>query len=147
MTLKSILTLKKERQDRRKNIIIVADDDLFSRSVLKVALQDMAEIIEAASGGDTFALYKRYNPDVLLLDLHMPGKNSHDVLKSILAYDKSAYILMISGDAVGLEVQKSQNTGAKGFIAKPFSQEKLMAHILPCPTLLFGYDEDKVKPP
>lgn len=113
--------------------ILVADDDFYMRSIVKVGLSKVAEIIEATTGTEVLDLYKKHKPAMVILDIHLPGKSGHEVLKEILAFDPSAYICMLSADSVVENVRESQTVGAKGFIAKPFTKEILLRQVQRCP--------------
>ncbi|MDR3449070.1 MAG: response regulator [Alphaproteobacteria bacterium] len=116
------------------NVILVADDDLYIRSIFEVALGELGQLIEAPSGDNVLALYKKHNPDVTFMDLHLPGKNGQKAMQEILDYDESAFVVMMSADAVSMVVQKATNAGAKGFIIKPFVKETLLKYLRLCPT-------------
>lgn len=119
-----------QRYARKSNAVLIADDDLYIRTVIQVALQKIVYVVHAVSGDEVVPAYKKHNPDIVFLDFHMPGKNSQDVLREILAYDKNAFVVMMSADEVALTVQQSLDSGAKGFLVKPFSKEKLLQYIL-----------------
>jgi DNA-binding response OmpR family regulator len=119
----------------KKNIVLVADDDFYIRNIVKLALQDFAEVIEAETGEEVLALYKKHNPDVVLLDLHLPKKSGKDVLKEVLAHHAAAYVVMLSADCVVGNVKETSTDGAKSFIAKPFSKNTLLRHISACSTI------------
>ncbi len=110
---------------------MVADDDLFMREQVKIAFEGIAKIIEAEDGEQVLGLYKKYNPSVLLLDIHMPKKNGKVVLHEVLEYDPGAHIIMLSADSKSKNVHETSMHGAKGFITKPFTKAVLFKYIMP----------------
>lgn len=121
------------RSSRFGNVLMVADDDMFMRSLVKKALTSYGPVIEASDALETMDLYKRQLPDILFLDIHMPGGSGIEVLREITKYDARAHIIMLSADSVKDNVVNAMNHGAKGFVVKPFTKEKLIAQIKKCP--------------
>ena len=130
--------LLEQRKNRAENRILIADDDMFMRSVIKRTLNGIGEMIEDERGDQVLKLYQDQLPDVVLLDIHMPGKQGFDLLKEILAFDPTAYIVMISSDATKENVMRSINEGAKGFIGKPFNRDVLKKYVQFCETVRNG---------
>ncbi len=118
-----------------RSTILVADDDFYMRGLVKVALDGVGEIIEADSGEAVLDLYKKHSPAIVLLDIHMPKKGGKMVLEEILAHDPLAYVVMFSADAQMENVHGTTKNGAKGFIVKPFTKDKLLEYVLRCPSL------------
>ena len=127
-----------QRKARPETRILIADDDMFMRSVIRKTLKNMGEIIEDERGDGVMKLYQEHLPDVVLLDIHMPGKQGFDLLKELLAFDPTAYIVMISSDATRENVMRSINEGAKGFIGKPFNPTVLKKYVQFCETVQNG---------
>ncbi len=130
--------LLEQRKSRAENRILIADDDMFMRSVIKRTLNGVGEMIEDERGDGVMKLYQEHLPDVVLLDIHMPGKQGFDLLKEILAFDPTAYIVMISSDATKENVMRSINEGAKGFVGKPFNRDVLKKYVQFCETVRNG---------
>jgi DNA-binding NarL/FixJ family response regulator len=127
-----------QRKARSETRILIADDDMFMRSVIKKTLKGMGETIEDERGDNVLKLYQEHLPDVVLLDIHMPGKQGFDLLKELLAFDPTAYIVMISSDATRENVMRSINEGAKGFVGKPFNPTVLKKYVQFCETVQNG---------
>jgi CheY-like chemotaxis protein len=72
-----------QRKARSETRILIADDDMFMRSVIKRTLNGVGEMIEDERGDNVMKLYQEHLPDVVLLDIHMPGKQGFDLLKEI----------------------------------------------------------------
>lgn len=123
------------RLKRPYNCIMVADDDMYIRTLIEAALKSRGEIINITDGNSVMEEYIKNAPDMVLLDIHMPGKGGPELVKEILEVDPRAYIIMLSADSSKLNVMMTQKDGASGFLTKPFDKAKLMEYVEQCPTL------------
>jgi len=123
------------RTTRRENVILVADDDMYMRMLVKKGVAAQATVHEVANGNEVVAAYRQRAPDIVFLDIHMPGKDGMAVLREILAIDPKAYIVMLSADSSVENIGYTLHEGAKGFLTKPFTKEKLLEAIQKCSTL------------
>jgi two-component system chemotaxis response regulator CheY len=128
-------TLADIRATRRENVIVVADDDMYMRMLVKKGVGTNFTVIEIADGSEILAAYKNNVPDVLFLDIHMPNMDGTNVLQQILALDPKAYIVMLSADSSRENVEQTAQKGAKGFLTKPFTKERLQEHLNKCLTI------------
>jgi two-component system chemotaxis response regulator CheY len=124
----------RDRLARNETIFLVADDDPYMRLLVKQGLKEFGSVIEVAEGDRVAEVYKEFNPDMVLLDIHMPGLSGKDALTSVQELDPEAYIVMLSADSSAQNVQLARKNGAKGFLAKPFSKTKLLEYVDICPT-------------
>ncbi len=124
--------IARQREKRGKTTLMVADDDAFSRRMVGNALKDSFDMHLTEDGESTLLSYVECAPDILFLDIEMPDINGHDVLKKIFDFDPGAYVVMFSGNGNRENVMKAVETGAKGFVGKPFSREKLLHYIEKC---------------
>lgn len=103
--------------------ILVVDDQDSIRSVLRTALTDAgAEVLEAGSGTDGIEVATREIPDLILLDIAMPGMNGWQVLEALRGVAETAGIPVVletsSGDFPSYELARKHSVAA--FISKPF---------------------------
>jgi len=124
------------RRTRMENVIMVADDDMYMRMLVKKGVPPRTRVCEVVDGGEIIAAYKKYMPDILFLEIHMPNADGTDVLRSILEMDPAAYVVMLSADSSQENVEWTTQNGAKEFLAKPFSKDRLMECVKECPTIL-----------
>ena len=124
-----------ERMSRQNDIIMLVEDDLFCRNVVKNALSSKFKVIDIADGAKATQEYLSHSPDVLFLDIHLPNKSGITILKEIIEVDPQAYVVMVSADAAKERVMQCMELGAKGFIAKPFNGERLFNYIRKSPTI------------
>ncbi len=122
-----------DRRYRQTRVILIADDDQLTREMIKIALEPMGRILEAKDGMQAVALYESEKPDIVFLDIHMPGQKGLDALRQIFSLDRDAYVVMQSADSSPENVYEVLASGAKGFVTKPFTPEKLIAVLKACP--------------
>lgn len=124
-----LLSLFEEREKRSKNCFMIADDDVFIRRTVKQMLDPHGDVIEVSAGDQVAGAYVNHNPDVIILDIHMPGKNGLEVLQEIIELDPDAFILVFSSDSIERNVVGALGKGAAGFLAKPVKKEKLIEYV------------------
>jgi two-component system chemotaxis response regulator CheY len=108
--------------------VLITDDAAFMREMLREILTDggYEVVAEAADGDEALTRFREHRPDVITLDIVMPGKSGLDVLREITALDPSACIVMCS--ALGQEalVMEALEAGAKEYIIKPFKPDQVL---------------------
>ncbi len=114
--------------------ILVVDDAMFMRKMIRKILTEggYAEIEEAKDGDEALELFDRFAPDLVLLDITMPGKSGLEVLELLLKKSPQTRVIMCS--AVGQEatVRQSLMLGASDFIVKPFKADEFMRTVERC---------------
>ena len=111
--------------------ILVADDSAFMRRILIDILKERGKFsafFEAGNGEETLQSYHSEHPDIILLDLIMPGKDGFEVLKE-LGGKADVKILVISAIGQNQLIEEARKLGAKGFIIKPFDGKDVIAKI------------------
>ena len=78
--------------------ILIVDDALFMRKSIRKILSEggYTNVEEARDGEEAIALYGEYSPDLVLLDITMPGKSGLEVLEELLEQDEKASVVMCS---------------------------------------------------
>lgn len=108
--------------------ILIVDDSFYMRTMLKNMLTDAGyEVVgEAPNGQTALELAKETKPDLVTLDVILPDNTGLDVLKGIRADQPDMKVIIVS--AVGQEVivNEAMEAGAKSYIVKPFSEEKVL---------------------
>ncbi len=107
-------------------IIAVIDDDLHINNMLRELLtREGYEVIRAFSGGEALAVLEKTTPDLVLLDLMMPGLSGEQVLPKI----RGVPVIVMSAKAdVGSKVDLLLS-GAADYVTKPFDTKELLARI------------------
>jgi two-component system chemotaxis response regulator CheY len=111
--------------------VIVVDDDHSMRDLLCTVLRGigMHVVGEGSSGQVAARLYQQHQPDVICLDIEMPGVSGLDALREIRSLDNQATILMITAATTADNVRSAIDGGASGIVAKPFSSAKIAAEL------------------
>ncbi|HEX7975308.1 MAG TPA: response regulator [Anaerolineales bacterium] len=105
--------------------VLIIDDSLLSRNMFKRALGDQYTYIEAVDGVSGLEKYYLEKPDLVILDLTMPGTGGFDVLAQIKQLNQEARVIMGSADIQETSRQQAMHLGAVDFITKPFIPEKV----------------------
>src|SRR5215210_375157 len=113
-----------------KSRILVIDDEAAIRDSLRMILEyEGYEFLGAASGQDGLAMVERENPDLVFLDIKMPGMDGLEVLQRIKAADETVPVVMISGHATVTTAVEATKLGAFDFIEKPLASERVLVTI------------------
>jgi two-component system chemotaxis response regulator CheY len=113
------------------NKILVVDDSKAIRNIIKTALIDDYEIVEAENGEDAFEKANSNGISLFLLDLNMPvmdGISLVRILRKKTEYQKTP-IIMLTTEARDEKKQEGKAAGATGWIVKPCNPEKLLSVI------------------
>jgi two-component system nitrogen regulation response regulator NtrX len=114
-----------------KSRILVIDDEAAIRDSLKMTLEyNGYEFIGAATGQEGLTLAEREAPDLVMLDIKMPGMDGMDVLGRLRTLDESIPVVMVSGHGTTTTAVEAIKRGAVDFLDKPFeSTERLLVTI------------------
>ncbi len=112
---------------KEKFKILIIDDSMTIRQAIEKNLSDFPlEVVGMAGDGKTaLELFKTTNPDVVTLDITMPELDGISVLKEMMRMNKDVKVMVITAlkdKATGL---KAIQIGAKSYLVKPFTSEKL----------------------
>lgn len=111
--------------------ILLVDDHVIVRAGLRNLLTSVpgTRISEAATGRDALLLLRHERPDLVLLDLNLPGIGGLELLRRMLLEDKTARILVLSMHAEALYAARAMELGARGYLSKNASAEELLAAV------------------
>jgi len=110
--------------------ILVIDDEAAIRDSLRMILEyEHYEFIGAASGPDGLVIIKRDPPDMVLLDIKMPGMNGLETLAEIRKVEETLPVAMISGHGTITDAMQATRLGAFDFIEKPFTSERVLVTV------------------
>ena len=112
--------------------ILVVDDILANRRLLQAKLEARYfEVILAANGADALEMASEHMPDVILLDVMMPGMDGYEVCRRLKADPKTAHIPVVMVTALNQQESRLEGlkAGADDFMTKPFDDFGLMTRI------------------
>lgn len=113
-----------------KNIsALIIDDVANMRGFLTSSLRsiDILNVRDASNAKDGMKMYMEKRPDIVFLDLDMPGIGGMTVLRKLKQDDTTAFIVIVSGESKVDNVKEALKLGAKGFVVKPYSMQKIIA--------------------
>jgi DNA-binding response OmpR family regulator len=106
---------------------LIIDDDFETVDLLTAVLADSGyEVSAALNGGDGLMLVDVERPDVVLLDLQMPGVPGFDILRRLRTIRPDLPVIIVSGQADLNLARATLNGGAVDYVAKPFDPEHLI---------------------
>lgn len=107
----------------KKAVILIADDDPEILTMLGIRLSKKGyEVLEAVDGNQTLNLARKHHPDLVLLDVMMPGRNGWEVAKELRADDEFSNLGIVMLTAIGEKVNEMTSPlyGADAYVDKPF---------------------------
>ena len=109
--------------------VLVVDDDAALAEMLSIVLRNEGfEPIWCADGDTAFAAFHDSKPDLILLDLMLPGRDGVDVCRDIRA-ESGVPIVMLTAKSDTIDVVAGLEAGADDYVAKPFKAKELIARI------------------
>lgn len=107
--------------------VLIIDDAYTVREYLRQTLSHLgiSNVEEAENGSDGLASYHEKQPDLVFLDIELPDINGQQLLQQIKARDDKTQVVIVTAHNSVDNVQRSIAAGASGFIAKPFSPQKI----------------------
>src|SRR5215510_3561242 len=113
-----------------KSRILVIDDEAAIRESLKMTLEyEGYEFLAASTGQEGLSLAEREAPDLVLLDVKMPGMDGLEVLDRLRAMNESLPVVVISGHGTISTAVEATKKGAFDFIEKPFASERVLVSL------------------
>jgi two-component system, chemotaxis family, chemotaxis protein CheY len=102
--------------------ILMIDDSPLSRGIVRRALGQNCEFIEANDGLRGMELYAQEKPDLVILDLIMPGIDGIEILRRLRDLDPQARIVIGTADVQEYTRQEAYSLGAVGYLTKPYTE-------------------------
>jgi two-component system chemotaxis response regulator CheY len=106
---------------------LIVDDSAFMRFRLRRLMDSFENVIatEASNGVEALSEYGRLRPDIVLMDIVMPGLEGVETVRRIRAADRTARVIMVSSLSYQEKVEEALAAGALCFIPKPVTTEAL----------------------
>ena len=109
--------------------VLLIEDDPVTRWMVRNALKHECQFATSPTANKAFSMYSTFLPDVVFLDINLPDKSGYEVLEWIIRNDPGACVVMFSSEDNLDNISNALESGAKGFIAKPFLRESLLQYI------------------
>jgi DNA-binding response OmpR family regulator len=113
----------------KKHILIVEDDAHIRLGLCDALRAEGYEVTDCCAGSEALPLFKQRKPDLVVLDIMLPGKSGYDLCREIRGTKSRVPIVMLS--AKGQEIDKvvGLELGADDYVTKPFSLREFLARI------------------
>jgi DNA-binding response OmpR family regulator len=113
----------------KKHILIVEDDAHIRLGLTESLRAEGYDVTDCCAGSEAMNLVRQRKPDLIVLDIMLPGKSGYDLCREIRASKNRVPILMLS--AKGQEIDKvvGLELGADDYVTKPFSLRELIARV------------------
>jgi excisionase family DNA binding protein len=125
--LDSFLAGSRGAAPRGTPLVLIVDDDERLREYVRVNLEmDGYDVREAANAADGLAAVEEESPDLILLDVMMPGMDGWEMLRRVQERHGSVPVIMFSGKVDERSAEEADRRGASAFIGKPFDPQQLI---------------------
>lgn len=112
----------------KQRILIVDDDENIAELISLYLLKECFDTEIASSGEEALEMFKQYNPDLVLLDIMLPGIDGYDVCREIRK-SSNAPIIMLSAKGEVFDKVLGLKIGADDYIVKPFDSNEMVARV------------------
>ncbi len=130
---RKVSSISSRRKRREDPLVMVVEDDRFTAHYASTILSSDFDLIVCKDGEEAVQSYIEKAPDIVFLDIHLPGMSGHEVLEAIHTADPEAFVVMLSVDSVRDNIVKATQMGARKFIKKPFTKERLIETVKSSP--------------
>lgn len=112
-------------------VLLVVDDELGVRTSLKLVFNKIFKVVEATSADEAIERITEERPDVVLLDIKLPGAGPDGlaVLKQMRSIHQDCQIIMLTGDNTARSAFTAKGTGAFDYLTKPFDVDELRVRV------------------
>lgn len=110
--------------------VLYIEDELFLGKIVKESLESRGfEVHMEDDGANAFALFKKVQPDICVLDVMLPNKDGFAIADEIRSVNEDIPIIFLTAKVQTEDVLKGFNAGGNDYIRKPFSMEELIVRI------------------
>lgn len=129
--LESIRTLNAMAERIQPTVLVVDDDEFQHKIVSKILENENYHLMFAAGGVEALSVLRKTRPDLILMDVMMPGMDGLEVMRQMQTVPRLAGIpvIMITGKGEKNTVTESLKAGATDFMVKPFARDTLLGKV------------------
>jgi two-component system, NtrC family, response regulator AtoC len=118
-----------KKKDMSQPVLLVVDDEAGVRQSLQMVFNKSFRVIEAVSADEAIEKTAAEKPDVVLLDIVMPGSDGLAVLKQLKAIQPESQVIMLTALNTARTAFAAKGTGAFDYVTKPFDVEELRMRV------------------
>ncbi|MET3288400.1 response regulator [Brevibacillus fluminis] len=107
--------------------VMIVDDAGFTRSILRTIIESLGftVVTEAKSGEEAIMLYRMYRPDLITMDISMPGMDGLAALEKIMEIDQQAKVIICTARGQKDLIVRAISVGAIDYVVKPLQRDRL----------------------
>lgn len=111
--------------------ILIVDDQTDIRKLLKILLEFKYEVLQTATADEASKIIDTWVPDLILLDIMMPGMNGLELCKKLKSEKdgRTAKVIIVSARGTKNDIEIGLSAGADAYVVKPFSPLELFSTI------------------
>lgn len=126
-------TIPARRKRRTEPLVLIVEDDKFTAHYAASLLGREYGLVLSGTGEEAIDSYIKTAPDVIMIDIHLPGLSGHEVLAAVRAIDPDGYVVMLSADCVMDNIVRAAESGANKFLKKPLDRAKVIETVKSSP--------------
>lgn len=123
--------------------VLLIDDEPHIRKFVSLILKQLGVQLtfEAANGQDALEIYRREQPDLVLLDISMPVMDGLDTLRNLMEIDPNAIVIMLTSIVNRQSIDEALSLGAANYIRKDTPKEEITAALIETINTYFEIEE------
>jgi two-component system response regulator AtoC len=110
--------------------VLIVDDEIAVRECIKMILKNDYEVFLAKNAEEAFSQIEEHSPDVILLDIILPGVDGLKILERIKQNDPTITVVMVTATTAVKTALEAKKLGACDFVTKPFDIDELRLVII-----------------
>lgn len=113
------------------HVLLIEDEPNICEAIRFILMRDGFTVTVLADGRDAEAEVRAHRPDVLILDVMLPGRSGYEVLAALRAdpETRTLPVLMLTARGQTRDRAEAERIGASGFMTKPFSNAEILAAV------------------
>lgn len=123
--------MKQDKTMQTQRKILAVDDDPNNIAILEELFDGNYDLKISSNGEQALEIAREFLPDIILLDIMMPGMDGYEVCQQLREHDilKDTKVIMLSARAMNSEQLKGYRAGADDYITKPFDGDELLEKV------------------
>lgn len=108
------------------NVLVVEDEPTMRQMLTEMLYAvGVGKVVEAADAESGLEAYNGDGFQIVMLDLGLPDRDGHEVMKEIKATNRQQHVVLVTADDSIDSIQRAITAGANGYVVKPYSREKI----------------------
>lgn len=114
-----------------RTVLLIEDEPHITEAVRFLLTRDGWSVVTHSQGSDALDVVERTDPDLVILDMMLPGRSGMDILRDIRAHDdlRKIPVLMLTARGQSRDREQAELAGVSRYMTKPFSNEEVMTAV------------------